>query len=138
MKSKLLDYMPLAAIAAGVLLIRKKQGVSGIGLGSRYTIQEIFELRKEGLYKEAYFAAKQMYSEHAGHYTTLCMFWTAISYADDLVHRGNTVRARVVLNDAIAVYPKIQDVNREGMRSIERIEAKLPHGEYYQPEIMFE
>lgn len=130
--------MPLAAIAAGVLLLRKKQGVGSVYYRPRYTIYEIFELRKEGYLKEAYFAAKQMYSEHAGHYTTLCMFWTAVDYANELANNGNTVRARVVLNDAIAVYPKIQDVNREGMRSIERIEAKLPNGEYYQSEIMFE
>lgn len=41
------------------------------------TVKEVFELRKQGRVEEAYAAIRPMYAVHKGHYTTLCMFWTA-------------------------------------------------------------
>lgn len=43
MKSKLSDYMPLAAIAAGVLLLRNKSGVSGIGATNTWRALDMIE-----------------------------------------------------------------------------------------------
>ena len=41
------------------------------------TVNEVFDLRKQGKIEEAYEAIRPMYAVHQGKYTTLCMFWTA-------------------------------------------------------------
>ena len=40
-------------------------------------VKEIFDLRKQGKFEEAYEAIRPIYASHKGKYTTLCMFWTA-------------------------------------------------------------
>lgn len=135
MKKNLTKYLALAAVGAGLIIAKRSKGVSGIG--SRYTIQEIFELRKHGQFATAYNAAKQMYSEHSGHYTTLCMFWTSVDYARVLAESGQLGKARYVLQDAIDIYPKLQDVDRSAKKALDRVKDMLYSLDYYQTELPF-
>lgn len=38
-------------------------------------VRDIFEMRKEGRYEEAYQAIVRLYAVHQGPHTNLCMFW---------------------------------------------------------------
>lgn len=79
------------------------------------TIQQIFEMRRSGQIEEAYEAARVAYKSHHGHYTTLCMFWTAIDMADLQIQRRNRQDARLILLALCRLYPSLQDADKQAI-----------------------
>lgn len=75
------------------------------------TIQEIFEMRKAGKVVEAYNEALQMYHAHHGHYTTLCMFWTAVDMCVYCSERDDMRQAIAIYRALVRLYPSLQDVD---------------------------
>lgn len=73
------------------------------------TIQEIFEMRKNGNYEQAYNAVLPLYSEHQGHYTTLCMFWTATDVMRLRIEAGKCEEAERIFASLCRIYPNLQD-----------------------------
>lgn len=60
------------------------------------TVKEIFDLRKQGKIEEAYEAIRPMYAAHKGHYTSLCMFWTASDIFKKRLDEGRIDEARQI------------------------------------------
>lgn len=89
------------------------------------TIQDIFEMRKNGQFEEAYEKVLPMYREHHGHYTTLCMFWTATDVCRIRIQQGKIMEAENILQNIIHIHPNLQDRNNEAARAIIRLAASL-------------
>lgn len=79
------------------------------------TIQDIFKMRRNGQVEQAYEAARAAYKTNHGHYTTLCMFWTAIDMADLQIQRRNREDARLILLALCRLYPNLQDPHKEAI-----------------------
>lgn len=75
------------------------------------TIQEIFELRKTGKVVEAYNAVLPLYNAHHGHYTTLCMFWTAVDMCRYCSERDDMRQAVAIYRALVRLYPSLQDTD---------------------------
>ena len=73
------------------------------------TVKDIFELRKQGKIEEAYEAIKPMYAVHKGHYTTLCMFWTARDIFNKRMAEGRIEEATKIYKALQRVLPNIGD-----------------------------
>ena len=58
------------------------------------TVQEIFELRRQGRVEEAYEAIRPMYKVHKGYYTSLCMYLCARDVFNIRFYEGRTDDAR--------------------------------------------
>jgi uncharacterized protein (TIGR00252 family) len=69
------------------------------------TAKEIFELRKQGRWEEAYEAARALYAEDKGLYACSAMFWTAI---DMLRERANEDR----IEEAHKIYLALQRLSK--------------------------
>lgn len=89
------------------------------------TIQDIFEMRKNGQFEQAYNAVLPMYREHHGHYTTLCMFWTATDVCRLRIDDGKIVEAENILQKLISLHPNLQDKDNSGARALIRLAATL-------------
>ena len=76
-------------------------------------IKDIFALRKQGKFEEAYEAIRPIYASHKGKYTTLCMFWTA---TDIFKLRLDQKR----LDEAEKIYKALQRM----LPNVEEIEAQ--------------
>lgn len=88
------------------------------------TIQEIFELRKSGEIEQAYEAARVAYKTHHGHYTTLCMFWTAVDMAELELERRNRQSARLIILALWRLYPSLQDTDRTALGRLNLLNHK--------------
>lgn len=73
------------------------------------TVKEVFELRKQGKIEEAYEAIRPMYAVHKGHYTTLCMFWTANDVLKKRVKEGRTEEAGKIFEALLRMLPTVDD-----------------------------
>lgn len=73
------------------------------------TVQEIFELRRQGRIEEAYEAIRPLYAVHKGRHTTLCMFWTANDILKKRIEEGLIKEAILILKALIRVLPNIDD-----------------------------
>ena len=91
----------------------------------KVTIQDIFEMRKNGQFEEAYAAVLPMYREHHGHYTTLCMFWTATDVCRLRIEKGRFEEAEQMIAALRNLYPSLQDRDGEAAKAIERLEKML-------------
>lgn len=89
------------------------------------TIQEIFEMRKNGQFEQAYEAVLPMYREHHGHYTTLCMFWTATDVMRLRIEADKCAEAEQIFASLRALYPNLQDKDRSAARTLNRLALLL-------------
>lgn len=89
------------------------------------TIQDIFEMRKNGQFEQAYEAVLPMYREHHGHYTTLCMFWTATDVMRLRVEAGRCREAEQILAALCNIYPNLQDKDNSAARTLNRLALLL-------------
>ncbi len=89
------------------------------------TIQEIFEMRKNGQFEQAYAAVLPMYREHHGHYTTLCMFWTATDVMRLRIEAGKCTEAEQMFASLRNLYPNLQDKDRSAARTLNRLALLL-------------
>lgn len=89
------------------------------------TIQEIFEMRKNGNFEQAYNAVLPLYKEHHGHYTTLCMFWTATDVMRLRVDAGNCDEAERIFASLLHIYPNLQDKDYTAARMLNHLALQL-------------
>lgn len=89
------------------------------------TIQDIFEMRKNGQFEEAYAAVLPMYRDHHGHYTTLCMFWTATDVMRLRIEAGKCVEAEQILASLRNLYPNLQDKEWTAAHTLNRLALLL-------------
>lgn len=89
------------------------------------TIQDIFEMRKNGQFEQAYAAVLPMYKEHHGHYTTLCMFWTATDVMRLRIEAGRCQEAEQILASLLHLYPNLQDKDYCAARTLNRLALLL-------------
>ena len=73
------------------------------------TVKEVFELRKQGKIEEAYEAIRPMYAVHKGHYTTLCMFWTASDILKKRTKEGRVGEALKIFEALLRILPTVDD-----------------------------
>lgn len=89
------------------------------------TIQDIFEMRKNGQFEQAYQAVLPMYREHHGHYTTLCMFWTATDVMRLRIEAGKCEEAEQIFSSLRNLYPSLQDKDMSAARTLNRLALLL-------------
>lgn len=89
------------------------------------TIQDIFELRKNGQFEQAYAAVLPMYRVHHGHYTTLCMFWTATDVMRLRIDAGRCREAEQIMASLRHLYPNLQDKDLSAARTLNRLALQL-------------
>lgn len=77
-------------------------------------------MRKNGQFEEAYNAVLPMYREHHGHYTTLCMFWTATDVLRLRVEAGLFTEAEQILASLRRLYGNLQDKDWSAARALNR------------------
>ena len=75
------------------------------------TVAEVFELRRQGRYEEAYEAIRPMYAAHKGPHTSLCMFWCARDILKVRVEQGRISEARLIFLAMHHLLPKLDDAN---------------------------
>jgi len=73
------------------------------------TVKEVFELRRQGRIEEAYEAIRPMYAVHKGHYTTLCMFWTASDILKKRVQEKRDSEAVKIFEALFRMLPTVDD-----------------------------
>lgn len=89
------------------------------------TIQDIFEMRKNGQFEQAYEAVLPMYRVHHGHYTTLCMFWTATDVMRIRIEAGKCDEAAQIFASLRNLYPNLQDKDHSAARTLNRLALML-------------
>lgn len=89
------------------------------------TIQDIFEMRKNGQFEQAYAAVLPMYRVHHGHYTTLCMFWTATDVMRLRIEAGKCREAEQIMASLRHLYPNLQDKDMSAARTLNRLALLL-------------
>lgn len=75
------------------------------------TVKEIFALRKQGHIEEAYDEIRRQYAAHKGHYTTLCMFWTASDVLRLRVQAGRIAEAVGIFKALLRLLPNVDDAD---------------------------
>ena len=73
------------------------------------TVKEVFELRKQGRIEEAYDTIRPMYRVHHGHYTTICMFWTASDVLKLRLEQKRNDEAVKIFQSLVRLYPTMAD-----------------------------
>lgn len=89
------------------------------------TIQDIFEMRKNGQFEQAYEAVLPMYREHHGHYTTLCMFWTATDVLRLRIDAGRCAEAEQIIASLRNLYPNLDDKEHSAAHTLNRLALQL-------------
>ncbi len=82
-------------------------------------------MRKNGQFEQAYAAVLPMYREHHGHYTTLCMFWTATDVMRLRIEAGKCHEAEQILASLRHLYPNLQDKDMSAARTLNRLALLL-------------
>ena len=77
------------------------------------TVQEIFDLRRQGRIDEAYDAIRPMYAAHKGRYTTLCMFWTAADVFKLRLEQGRVEEATKIYEALKRMLPRVEEITKE-------------------------
>ena len=102
--------MPLLLVLSGFpALILRPLCCDCIATPNHMTVKEIFDLRKQGRIEEAYEAIKARYANYRGHYTTLCMFWTASDVFKKRLAEGRTEEARKIFLALQRLVPFLSD-----------------------------
>ncbi len=98
------------------------------------TVQEVFELRREGRIEEAYNAILPMYKIHHGKYTTIAMFWCAADRMCQLLETvsENDEESNNAYNEAERIhrslqilYPKMHDEEGYGKYKMDCLQNQL-------------
>ena len=89
------------------------------------TVREIFALRKQGHIEEAYEAIKARYANYRGHYTTLCMFWTASDVFKKRLAEGRIEEASKIYKALQRVLPNIDDKDGKCAAFMQYAERRL-------------
>ncbi len=98
------------------------------------TVQEVFELRREGRIEEAYNAILPMYKIHHGKYTTIAMFWCAADRMCQLLETvsENDEESNNAYNEAERIhrslqilYPKMHDEEGYGKYKMDCLQKQL-------------
>lgn len=82
------------------------------------TVKNIFELRKQGRIEEAYEAIRPMYAVHKGHYTTLCMFWTASDILKKRAQEKRVGEALKIFEALLRMLPTVEDRDHRAHSSV--------------------
>ena len=91
------------------------------------TVKDIFDLRKQGHIEEAYEAIKARYANYRGHYTTLCMFWTASDVLKKRLAEGRTEEASKIYQALQRVLPNIDDKDGRCAAFMQYASSRLEH-----------
>ena len=89
------------------------------------TVQEIFELRRQGRVEEAYEAIRPMYKVHKGYYTSLCMYLCARDVFNIRLYEGRTDEARKIFEALKRLVPSIQDKDGSVATFMQKAEERL-------------
>ncbi len=89
-------------------------------------------MRKNGQFEQAYNAVLPMYREHHGHYTTLCMFWTACDVMRLRVEAGRFAESEQIMASLRNLYPNLQDKDLSAARTLNRLALLLATKEQEQ------
>lgn len=73
------------------------------------TVQDIFNLRKEGHIDEAWTEIQPLFAEHKGKHTTLAYFWTASDKLKQAAEAKDAEGARKLLFAMVTAYPYLDD-----------------------------
>lgn len=82
-------------------------------------------MRKNGQFEQAYAAVLPMYKEHHGHYTTLCMFWTATDVMRLRIADGRCAEAEQLMAALRHLYPNLQDRDHVAAQTLNRLALLL-------------
>lgn len=82
-------------------------------------------MRKNGQFEQAYATVIPMYREHHGHYTTLCMFWTATDVMRLRIEAGKCDEAEQIFASLRNLYPNLQDKDHSAARTLNRLALML-------------
>lgn len=82
------------------------------------TVQEIFELRKQGQVAQAWEAIQPMFAVHKGHYTSIAYFWLASDSLKSALEAKNADAARQLLFKMTQAYPYIEDADGRARQAI--------------------
>lgn len=94
-------------------------------------------MRKNGQFEQAYAAVLPMYREHHGHYTTLCMFWTATDVMRLRIEAGKCREAEQIMASLRHLYPNLQDKDMSAAHTLNRLALLLATKEQEMKEIQF-
>ena len=72
-------------------------------------VRDIFEMRKEGRYEEAYQAIVRLYAVHQGPHTNLCMFWCTHDLLKLRLKEKRMDESRRLLYQLVKLYPHVDD-----------------------------
>lgn len=72
-------------------------------------VRDIFEMRKEGRYEEAYQAIVRLYAVHQGPHTNLCMFWCTHDLLKLRLKDKRMDESRRLLYQLVKLYPHVDD-----------------------------
>lgn len=81
-------------------------------------VRDVFTMRKEGRWEEAYRAIMQLYAVHQGPHTNLCMFWCTNDLFKLRTKQKRTEEARRLLFQLVKLYPQTKDRLGQGNRAI--------------------
>jgi tetratricopeptide (TPR) repeat protein len=81
-------------------------------------VRDVFAMRKEGRWEEAYRAIMQLYAVHQGPHTNLCMFWCTNDLFKLRAKQKRTEEARRLLFQLVKLYPQTKDRIGQGNRAI--------------------
>ncbi len=82
-------------------------------------------MRRNGQFEQAYAAVLPMYRVHHGHYTTLCMFWTATDVMRLRIEAGKCREAEQIMASLRHLYPNLQDKDMSAARTLNRLALLL-------------
>ena len=92
------------------------------------TVKDIFELRKQGRFEEAYAAIRQLYAQDRGPYTTLAMFWTATDILKLRLNEGRQDEAAKILLALERILPSVPDKEGWVQNAFEKCQRLMQRG----------
>lgn len=81
-------------------------------------VRDVFAMRKDGRYEEAYKAISSLYAFHRGPHTNLCMFWCTHDLFKLRLQQKRVDDARQLLYQLVQLYSQIDDRLAMGNRAI--------------------
>lgn len=81
-------------------------------------VRDVFAMRKDGRYEEAYQAISRLYAIHRGPHTNLCMFWCTHDLFKLRLQQKKIENARQLLYQLLRLYSQIDDRLAMGNRAI--------------------
>ena len=89
------------------------------------TVKDVFDMRRQGRFEEAYDAIRPMYAVHKGRYTTLCMYLTARDVFNLRLHEGRVQEAAKILAALKRLQPNLEDTDGNVARFMQSAEQRL-------------